>query len=330
MDDIRPIQSFDQIKTLSDPRRMAILRRLMSGPATLTHLGNSLGEHPAWIRHHLKRLEEAGLVELASVKVTSGVVEKFYRATARLFILQQTILPELEGEEPLILLGSHDLALSLLSERLFERLHMDLLTLPTGSLDGLIALRQGIAHLSACHLLDRDSGEYNLPTVRHLFPERPMRLVTLAHREQGLLLAHGNPHGVRGLEDLVRGDLTFINRNPGSGTRLWLDQQLARIGIAPEGIRGYTQEVRTPTGVALAVAGGSADAGVGLAAAARKLKLDFIPLFQERFDLVIPADVSQTRKLEEMLGYLNSGEFRQSAEGLGGYSTLHTGEEIRS
>jgi putative molybdopterin biosynthesis protein len=96
------------------------------------------------------------------------------------------------------------------------------LVLPVGSLDGLIALRQGLAHLTGCHLLDIDSGEYNLPYVRHLFPERSMKLVTLAHREQGLMLAAGNPRQIHGIDDLRRGEVSFINRNPGSGTRLWL------------------------------------------------------------------------------------------------------------
>lgn len=330
MDDIRLIKPFEQIKTLSDPRRLAILRRLMAGPATLTHLGQFMGEHPAWVRHHLQKLEQAGLVELVSTRVTGGIVEKYYQATARLFILQQSILPDPANPDTIILLGSHDLALTLLADQLAQRLHLDLLTLPIGSLDGLIALRQGLAHLTACHLLDAESGEYNLPYVRHLFPERHMKLVTLSYREQGLLLAPGNPRQIRSLEDLLRGELTFINRNPGSGTRLWLDKQLTRLGISPEEIHGYTREVRTHTGVALAIADGKADTGLGLAAAAQRYHLDFIPLFQERFDLVIPVDSPREKKLESMLDFLSTGEFRRTAEGLGGYSTLHTGEEITS
>ena len=328
MQPVEHLNSFDQIKILSDPRRLAILRRLMAGPATLTHLGQALGEHPAWIRHHLKLLEQAGLVELVSVQVSSGVIEKFYQATARLFILQQTILPDPGNKNTLILLGSHDLALALLAQNLGERLGLELLTLPVGSLDGLIALRQGLAHLTGCHLLDPDSGEYNLPYVRHLFPERHMKLVTLAHREQGLLLGPGNPHQVGGLEDLAKGDLTFINRNAGSGTRLWLDTQIARLGLASGQINGYSQEVNTHTAVAQAVARGSADAGLGLAAAARPFNLDFIPLFQERFDLVIPVESLGQAGLGTTLDYLNSLEFRKMAEGLGGYSTDHTGEEM--
>ncbi len=328
MDDIRLIKPFDQIKTLSDPRRLTILRRLMASPATLTQLGQLMGEHPAWVRHHLKKLEQAGLIELVSVQASGGVIQKWYQATARLFILQQTILPDPEKENTLILLGSHDLALTLLAESLAERIGMDLLALPTGSLDGLIALRQGLAHLSACHLLDADSGEYNLPYVRHLFPEGAMKLVTLVHREQGLLLKPGNPHQLKGLEDLARSDITFINRNPGSGTRLWLDRQLSHIGLPKARIRGYNEEARTHTAVALAVAQGRVDAGLGLAAAARRHSLEFIPLFQERFDLVLPAASLKEANFSLMLDFIHSSEFRQMAESLGGYDTHHTGDEI--
>jgi putative molybdopterin biosynthesis protein len=328
MDDIRLIKPFDQIKILADPRRLTILRRLMAGPATLTHLGQLMGEHPAWIRHHLKQLEGAGLIELVSVQTKGGIVQKYYQATARLFIMQQTILPDPENEKTLILLGSHDLALTLLADSLAKRIGMELLALPTGSLDGLIALRQGLAHLSACHLLDADSGEYNVPYVRHLFPERSMKLVTLAYREQGLLLAPGNPHQIKGLDDLTRSDVTFINRNPGSGTRLWLDRQFTRLGLSPDQVRGYEDEARTHTAVGLAVAAGRADAGVGLEAAAHRYNLAFIPLFQERFDLVMPATSLREAKFGDMLDYLHGGEFRRMAEGLGGYDTHHTGEEI--
>ena len=328
MDDIYSINSFDQIKTLADPRRLAILRRLMAGPATLTHLGQALGEHPAWIRHHLKLLEQAGLVELVSLQISAGVVEKFYQATARLFILQQTILPDLAREKCLVLLGSHDIALGLLAQSLAEHADLELLVLPVGSLDGLIALRQGLAHLTGCHLLDIDSGEYNLPYVRHLFPERPMKLVTLAYREQGLLLAPGNPHQIQGIADLVRGDVSFINRNAGSGTRLWLDKQLGRLGISGEQIRGYKQVAQTHTAVAQAVAQGRADTALGLAAAAHQYNLEFIPLFQERFDLVMPTESLGELGPRRLMDALHGGEFRHMAENLGGYDTHHTGEEF--
>ncbi len=219
MNDLEYIKSLEQIKLLSDPRRLAILRLLMVEPATLTHLGRILGEHPAWVRHHLKQLEDAGLVEMVTSQVSGGFVEKYYQARARAFIFQEIILPDASRAESVVLMGSHDLALNLLAERLQGSAGLNLLALPVGSLEGLVALRQGLAHLTGCHLLDAESGEYNRTFIRHFFPDREMAAVTLAHRVQGLMVAPGNPKGIRGLGDLGGGDLTLINRNRGSGTR---------------------------------------------------------------------------------------------------------------
>ncbi len=233
MVEIEQIKDFDQIKIVTDPNRLAILRLLMAGPATLTQLGRVMGEHPAWVRHHLKQLEATGLVEMKTAQVSGGFVEKYYQAKARAFYFQEMILPETSGKKIVVMLGSHDLALNVLAQRSLEKTGLQLIIQPVGSLDGLVALRQGIAQISGCHLLDIQSGEYNLPFIRHIFPDRPVVLVTLAHRQQGLLVAPGNPLHIRGLEDLGREDVTLANRNRGSGTRLWLDQQLERMGIPP-------------------------------------------------------------------------------------------------
>ena len=200
--------------------------------------------------------------------------------------------------------------------------------LPVGSLEGLIAMRQGLAQMAGCHLLDAESGEYNLPFVRHLFPDRAVSLFTLAHRQQGLIVAPGNPHQVRGLEDLARPDLTLINRNRGSGTRLWLDRHLTLLGIDSQVVHGYSREARTHTAAAEAVRSGRADLALGLQAAALQYDLDFIPLFQERFDLAIPQELAQNHRLAPFLEYLNSGEFRRSVAVLEGYDTAHTGDRL--
>jgi putative molybdopterin biosynthesis protein len=320
---IQPIQSFEQLKLLADPRRLAILRSLMTAPASLTQLGAALGEHPAWVRHHLKQLESAGLVELVETRVESGVVEKFYRARAGGLLLQQIILPENPTQPTIVFSGSHDLAVELLAEQLAP--HISILTMPVGSLDGLVSLRQNLCHISGCHLLDTD-GEYNLPFVRCLFPDRMMQMVTLAHREQGLIVAPGNPKAIRSLSDLTRAEVTFVNRNPGSGTRLWLDRQLAAQKISADAIRGYGTVVRTHTECAAAVQRGDADAGVGLRAAAIRRGLDFIPLFHERYDLVLPHE--QVDMLTPLLDTIQTSAFRRSVEALTGYETTHTGEQI--
>ncbi len=320
---IQPLRSFEQLKLLADPRRLAILRQLMAGPASLTLLGKALCQHPAWVRHHLKQLEAAGLVELVETRVQSGVVEKFYRARASGFLVQELILPENPARPVIVFSGSHDLAVELLANQLSD--YLDVLTLPVGSLDGLVTLRQNLCNLSGTHLLDA-SGEYNLPFIRHFFPDRAMQVVTLAHREQGLMTATGNPKAIRSLADMARADVTFINRNTGSGTRLWLDRQLQTLDILAESIHGYENAVSTHTECAHLVQTGKADVALGLRAAARQFGLDFLPLFHERYDIVFTQE--QSTLLSPLLDTLQTSAFRRGIESLTGYETMHTGEKI--
>jgi len=322
MKTIASLTSFDQIKLLSDPRRMDILRLLMAQSATLSQLGRALGRHPAWVQHHIKALEAGGLVEIAEVRVNAGVTEKFYRARAGGFLVQEMILP-LGGKPALVFSGSHDLALERLAQQLSS--HVELLVHPVGSLDGLINLRMGLCSLSGAHLLDV-SGAYNTPFVSRLFPDRRVHLVTLAHRTQGWMTAPGNPRGIRGAADLLQPGLRFVNRNPGSGTRLWLDGELNRLGIAPETVPGYRSSVKTHTEAALAIQSGQADVALGLEAAALQHRLGFLPLFTERYDLVLPDE--QLAALAPLLDTLQTAAFRRDVANLRGYDTAHTGEEI--
>jgi putative molybdopterin biosynthesis protein len=323
------LQSLEVIKVLGDARRVEILRLLMVEPATLSQLGRALDRHPAKIRHHLKQLEEVGLVEFIFSREVRGFVEKYYQATSRAYFLNYAILPQPGEQETIFALGSHDLALEMLADHLGQdSATPNLIALPVGSLDGLIALRQGFCQLTGCHLFDPVGGEYNTSYVRHLFPGERMHVVTLAHREQGLLVAPGNPRQIQGLEDLGRDDLTFINRKTGSGTRLWLDQKLRSLGAETAQIRGYEQEVSTHSQVAEAVLQGEADFGLGVLAAACQFNLDFIPLFQERFDLVIPEESYHDPLLAPALETIQDLDFRQAVSALGGYDTAHTGEDL--
>ena len=323
------IQSFEVIKVLGDQRRIEILRLLMAKAATLSQLGRMMDIHPAKVRHHLKKLEGAGLVEFVSSREVRGFVEKYYQATAQAYFVNCAILPQPGKQETIFALGSHDLALDLLADHLAQDTATpNLIALSVGSLEGLIALRQGYCQLTGCHLFDPVGGEYNTSYVRHLFPGQPMHVVTLAHREQGLFVAPGNPHQVRGVVDLERDDLTFINRERGSGTRLWLDNQLRNMGVESIRIRGYTREVSTHSQVADAVLQGEADFGLGVLAAARKSGLDFIPLFEERFDLVIPDEHFQSPMLTTALEKIHDMNFQKVVSGLGGYDTSHMGENI--
>lgn len=307
---------------------MQILRRLMAGPATLSHLGSAFDEQPSQIRHHLKLLEKAGLVEMTSTQIVRGFVEKYYQATARAFILQFLALPDSAGRASATVFGSHDLALDLLVEETSTEAGVQALALPVGSLEGLWALRQGMATAAACHLQDAESGEYNIPFIHHFFPDRSMALFTLAHRVQGLMVRPANPKGIGAISDLARPDVVFINRNRGSGTRLWLERELERLGVSRQSIHGFTSEQHTHTAVAQAVLRGEADVGLGIEAAAMAAGLIFIPLFSERFDLATHSQALQEPGLVPLLERLNTARFRQRVKDLIGYDVSHMGDKI--
>jgi putative molybdopterin biosynthesis protein len=321
------VRSVKAAKVLGDRRRLAILRLLMRNPATLSQLGRELKHHPAKVRHHLKLLEDAGFVELVSTNIVRGFVEKYYQATSNAYLVNLAILPEPIGVGSVVMMGSHDLALEVLTGVLGEdRSSPDLLCVPVGSLDGLIALRQGLCHIAGCHLAESSGDDFNYSFVRHLFPGRSMTLFVLGYRQQGLLVQKGNPEKLKGLSDLARRDITLVNRQPGSGTRRWLDRQISDLEIDSARIRGYGMEVRTHHQVGLAVSNGKADTGVGVYASAKRFDLDFIPLFEERYDLVLPTEEVNGSQFLPLFSHLHSAEFRKRAADLGGYDTTRTGE----
>ncbi|MEN9564487.1 MAG: hypothetical protein RIR73_2731 [Chloroflexota bacterium] len=322
MKTVRSINSFEKIKLLADSRRMDILRLLMAAPATLTLLARTMKQSPAWVRHHILALESAGLIEVSEIRKTGKVMEKFYRAKADALLLQEIILPK--SKKPAVIFsGSHDIALETVSEHLAK--YVNLLSLPVGSLDGLVNLRQGLCQISGSHLVD-ESGEYNTPFVRHLFPERNVEVITLAHRTQGLMIASGNPKGIKKIADLARLSIRFVNRNLGSGTRLWLDAELRKQKIPVEKISGYENQVKTHSEAANLVIQNKVDVSLGLQAAAHQKGLGFIPLFEERYDLVLPRE--QEKKLNPLLEYIQTENFREMLASLTGYNTSHSGEWV--
>lgn len=322
MKTVSPINSFDKIKLLADSRRMDILRLLMAAPATLTLLARTLKQSPAWVRHHILALESAGLIEISEIRKTGKVTEKFYRAKADALLLQEIVLPK-SRKPSLIFSGSHDIALENVTDHLTR--HFNLLSLPVGSLDGLVNLRQGLCQISGSHLLD-ESGEYNTPFVKHLFPDRDMEVITLAYRMQGLMLAGGNPKGIKKVADIAKPNVRFVNRNRGSGTRLWLDAELRRLRIPVEKISGYENQVKTHSEAAILISQNKADVSLGLQAAAHQKGLDFIPLFEERYDLVLPRE--QERNLNPLFDYIQTADFRALLSSLTGYDTRHSGEVV--
>ena len=322
MDGIETLQTFNQIKLLADARRMKILCLLMTSPATLTHLARTLHQSPAWVRHHMLALQSADLIEMIEVRKTGKVTEKYYRAKAGAFLLQQLVVPKTK-KPALVFSGSNDLVLESIGHHLGKHFH--LLNFPIGSLDGLVYLRQGLCQFSGSHILDED-GEYNTSTVRHLFPDRAVELVTLAYRTQGLIVLPGNPKSIKKIKDIARKDVRFVNRNSGSGTRLWFDAELKRLKMDAEQIRGYDQIAKTHSESASRIEAGQADVALGLQAAAHQHHLDFIPLFEERYDLVLPRQNEEF--ISPLLDYLQTAAFRTELSSLTGYNSTHSGEQI--
>jgi putative molybdopterin biosynthesis protein len=293
-----------------------------------------------WVRVRLGRV--AGRLVATPLPRGAGVLTSLVRADGLL-----VVPAELEGhhageevtvrllrgvgeiERTMVVTGSHDLVLDLAASRLRERdARVTLASSNVGSLGGLTALRDGLCHVAGSHLLDPDTGEYTLPYLERLLPDTEVAVVRLVHRDQGLIVAPGNPTRVSGIEDVARRGLRYVNRQRGAGTRVLLDHELARRGISPEAIQGYGREEHTHLAVAAAVAAGRADCGFGVLAAARAFGLDFVPLAKEPYDLVLLRDTIEDELLAPLFELLESADFRERVESLGGYDTGEMGRKI--
>jgi molybdate-binding protein/DNA-binding transcriptional regulator YhcF (GntR family) len=295
---------------VSDPRLLTIRQTRLSntmsnGILEALSQGYSLEEIEAAFSVHLDRWRE-------EQKDTAQAARALSKKT--------------ETGKALVIVASHDLALNMLIGRLRQK-NPDIKINVTyaGSLGGLIALQEGRADLAGIHLLDAETGEYNYPYVKHLLPGREVAIVHLAYRIQGLMFAADNPKRIKSLEDLRRPDITLINRQKGSGTRILLDQELRQLGITPSGVKGYAHEVDTHLAIARSIAGGKADVGLGIEAAARACHIDFLPLYRERYDLVIPMENYRNKKLGRLLDVIGSKDFQKAVTEAGGYDTSQTG-----
>ncbi len=234
-----------------------------------------------------------------------------------------------EIRRTVIAIGSHDLALDLLSNALARRTPgASLASANVGSLGGLLALARDEAHLAGSHLLDEHTGEYNVSYLRQHLARRSVVLVHLAGRVQGLIVPPGNPKSITCLADLARSDVAFVNRQRGSGTRVLLDYQLRQLDISAASIAGYEREEYTHLAVAAQVASGAADTGLGILAAARALELEFIPLFNEQYQLVIPREYYDSPLLAPVLDILRSPAFAAEVDALGGYDVANMGQVV--
>lgn len=273
----------------------------------------------------------------------AGVITSIMRADGIIRIPQEVsglsegekVYAELLGPreamtDRLLAIGSHDLTIDLLNSLLKEktggRIHIS--SSNVGSLGGLLAVKRQTAHFAGSHLLDTATGDYNLSYIRRYLPDMPVALVTLVHRWQGFMTPAGNPKKIEGIGDMVRPDVVFVNRQSGSGTRILLDYELAKAGIPPERIAGYNNEEYTHMNVAMAVASGAADTGLGILTAAKALSLDFIPVTRERYDLVIPRAYLADEKIQLLLDIIRSDEFKEKALAMGGYEVHETGSLV--
>jgi putative molybdopterin biosynthesis protein len=230
----------------------------------------------------------------------------------------------------IVCIGSHDNSLDILANAIKKNYPgFGLSSAHVGSMGGLMALKKGEAHMAGTHLLDDETGEYNIPSIIKYLPERKIVLINLVYRLQGLLVKKGNPKKIKGFQDLIRDDVVFINRQRGSGTRLLLDKYLKDLCIAPLRIKGYERDEYTHMAVASAVLTGLADAGLAVYSSAKALDLDFIAVAEERYDIAVPAEFIETEKIQLLLRIIREDkEFIETVQSLGGYDTKDMGKVL--
>jgi len=237
-----------------------------------------------------------------------------------------------EIADTLVCIGSHDNSLDVLANCLKKRFPaFSLSSAHVGSMGGIMAIRNGEAHIAGTHLLDEETGEYNIPFIQKYLDGVKLRLVNLVYREQGLIVPKGNPKKIEGIQDLVREDIVFVNRQPGSGTRLLTDKCLRDFNIDPRSVRGYDKAEFTHMSVASAVRSGVADAGMGIYAASVALGLDFIPVARERYDIIIPDEYLADEKVRAFMKIIEEDqEFRAAVMKMGGYDLSDMGRVVYS
>ncbi|WP_088227324.1 helix-turn-helix transcriptional regulator [Desulfosporosinus sp. FKB] len=261
------------------------------------------------------------------LRVDPAVLDHYLHGTMSNYKTSKTIPSENLTQPSLCFIGSHDPVVELL----FEFLKHNAIPIETslsfrGSMDGLIALYNGEADITGIHLWDNDLRDYNISYVRHIIPNESVCIVNLVQRQQGFIVASGNPLNLETWDDLTQVGVRFVNRQKGSGTRLRIDSFLQAKKISPDRIQGYAHEETTHSALACLIANGQADVGVGVKAAAKRLGLDFIPLFQERYDLVCLGKTAKTSIWNQLLNTLGSPGFIQAVNQQTGYDTSMTGK----
>ena len=272
----------------------------------------------------------------------SGVVSSFMKADGILEVAQglegyeagaevnvRLLSPVEKLKNTVVVIGSHDPLLDELGDMLHvadNELFMS--SSHVGSMGGIMAIRRGEAHAAGCHLLNTENGEYNVSFIKKYFPRGGVRLIRCVGRQQGLMVAKGNPLGIQSFADIAKEDLRYVNRQKGSGTRILTDYLCKQNGLDTAAIYGYDREELTHTSVAAQIVSGSADAGMGIYSAAKLYDLDFIPICIEEYDLIVPDHAWDTPQVQQMIASLRSDAFREKIISLGGYTIENPGELI--
>lgn len=272
----------------------------------------------------------------------SGVVSSFMKADGILEVPQglegyeageevtlRLLSPMEKLRNTLVVIGSHDPLLDELADMLHlgdPRLYMS--SSHVGSMGGIMAIRRGEAHMAGCHLLDTADGTYNRSFIRKYFPKGGVKLVSCVGRQQGLMVARGNPLNICSFADISRQGIRYVNRQKGSGTRILTDYLCSREKVEPSDVYGYTREELTHTSVAAQIACGSADVGMGIYSAAKLYDLDFIPICIEEYDLIIPDHAWDSPMVQQLLTILRSDAFREKILSMGGYTVDHPGQVL--
>ncbi len=232
-------------------------------------------------------------------------------------------------QNTIVVTGSHDNTIDLLADQI-RRVNGDIgiSSSHVGSMGGLMAIKKGACHMAGAHLLDPENGCYNISYIHKYLPEHKVWVINLVMRDQGLIVPKGNPKQIKDIRSIKEKDLSFINRQPGSGTRILFDYKLKTLGLSASQIKGYENDEYTHMSVAVSVLSGRVDTGLGIQAAAQALNLDFVPIITEEYDLIIPDKFYQTSNVQQLLETINTNDFKQRVEGLGGYSTKNTGKVL--
>lgn len=304
-----------------------LARRVVSSLKHEEHIRIKLGRvGDRWVATPLSR--GAGvtmsLVRADGMLTVPQEVEGYEKGT---LIPVRLARPMSEIQNTLVSIGSHDLVMDLLANELqHQGSGVALSSAHTGSMGGVIALRQGECHVAPIHLLDETTGTYNRQIIKTYFPGKEMVLIKLVKRSQGLMLPPGNPKNITGIADLARKDVSMVNRQKGAGTRILLDYYLKREGMTAETIQGYHREMTTHMAVAVAVKSGSADCGMGVASAAAAMDLDFLHLDWEDYDLLCEAHLLESSALKELLAVIKHPGFQMIVNEMGGYDLTDAGK----